>query len=150
MRAIHCGEAAAVLEITATLLATAEHPICANGQWTAAGNLRPGDMVVGSDESYSLAAAPRLLPRKTAVFDLSVDPPHNFFAGGLLVHNKSMGFDRWKLFHVAASPYENQIADRGYLHWIVVLAVALAAAAVAIYATRRRGVDTSLQARKTG
>lgn len=48
------------------------------------------------------------------MFDLTVDEPHNFFAGGLLVHNKSVGFgsgyfDRWKVFHVAGSPHPDQI-----------------------------------------
>lgn len=144
VQAIHHGEVSAVLEINSILSATAEHPVYANGEWIPAGRLRQGDLVIGRDESHLLAITPRLLSRRTAVLDLTVDEPHNFFAGGLLVHNKSEGlagafFDRWRLFHVAASPYANQVATRGNRLWIVGLAFALIAAGISIYALRRRG-----------
>lgn len=144
VQTVYHGEAPAVLQITPTLSATAEHPVFADGEWIPAGNLRQGDIVVGREEPYLLPAMPQLLNRKTQVFDLAVNEPHNFFAGGILVHNKSMAFgmgffDRWKLFHVAPSPYANQVTSRSYWPRIVGLALALIAAGVSIYALRRRG-----------
>lgn len=144
VQTVYHGEAPAVLQITPTLSATAEHPLFANGEWIPAGNLRQGDVVVGREEPYLLPDMPQLLDRETPVFDLTVDEPHNFFAGGLLVHNKSMGFgtgffDRWKLFHVAPSRYANQVASRGYWPWLVGMGFVLIVAGVSIYVLRRRG-----------
>jgi hypothetical protein len=114
VRSVHRGEALAVVEIDGSLLATAEHPVYANGQWTPAGQVGEGDLVVGRTSSHRLTNPPQVVPRKAAVFDLTVDEPHNFFAGGLLVHNKSVefspgSFDRWKVFHVAGSSYPDPI-----------------------------------------
>jgi hypothetical protein len=61
--------------------------------WMEAGALRPGD------ELFAPVGAPaRLVPRKVrritarpagpAVYDLSVEPTHTYFAGGILAHNK--------------------------------------------------------------
>lgn len=45
-------------------------------------------MVVGREGAYALPNSPRLRREPTAVVDLSVGEPNNFFAGGLLVHKK--------------------------------------------------------------
>ena len=45
----------------------------------------------------------------TAVYDLTVDEPHNFFAGQILVHNKSRAWsptldDPWYFFFIERVP----------------------------------------------
>ena len=48
------------------------------------------DMLMDSDGVYTAAGRIRFIENETRVYDVSVDGPHNFFAGGVLVHNKSM------------------------------------------------------------
>lgn len=73
-----------------TLRVTANHPVFANGAWKDAGAVRPGDELVASDGSRVRAGEPKLVRGPVDVFDLTVDGPHTFFAGGFLVHNKSI------------------------------------------------------------
>jgi hypothetical protein len=65
------------------LRVTAAHPLAVGGGWRRAGRLRPGDAVVGGR-----IAAVRAVRRPVAVYDLAVAPHANFFAQGVLVHNK--------------------------------------------------------------
>lgn len=70
------------------LRATAAHPISTPSGWREAGALREGDVVRtidGSRRIDSVSAAWSL----SRVFDLEVEPTPDFFASGVLVHNKS-------------------------------------------------------------
>lgn len=73
-----------------TLRVTAQHPVLANGQWTPAAQIGPGDFLRMADGTERLCGPVKRITEAVEVFDLSVSPPHNFFAGGFLVHNKSM------------------------------------------------------------
>jgi hypothetical protein len=85
------------------LRATAMHPVFASGQWKPAGKIDLADWLL--DDCGRTVPAGRVQREEglTTVFDVEVDEPHNFFAGGVLVHNKSMGyglgyFDPWNAF----------------------------------------------------
>lgn len=82
------AHADAVLRVGA-LRATAEHPVWAGGAWVPAGELRPGDALL-SVGGVALPAPAIELAAPTTVYDLEVTPPHTFFAGGVLVHNKAV------------------------------------------------------------
>lgn len=83
------------------LLVTANHPVYVadRASYIPAGEIRAGDEVLLLEESAS--APPRLhrgrveqaltaATERATVFDLTVDDKHNYFAGGILVHNKSL------------------------------------------------------------
>jgi len=86
-----------------TLLTTAEHPLrLADGRFCAAGALTPGQRISRWEAGRLLAAAVldvRELPGEQAVFNLAVDAPHTFIAGGFVVHNKGGGGGHGGGFH---------------------------------------------------
>ncbi|MEJ5276035.1 MAG: Hint domain-containing protein [Thermogemmata sp.] len=62
---------------------TAEHPIYVLGKgWTAAGELKPGDRIVGLDPRESVAVtALRLTSRQEKLYNLRVADYHTYFVG---------------------------------------------------------------------
>jgi len=72
-----------------TLNATAEHPIATPEDWRAAGALCVGDALVTRKGTVTIAAIVTQNER-VQVYDLTVSPNPNFFANGVLVHNKSL------------------------------------------------------------
>lgn len=74
------------------LRVTPEHPVYAGGAWIPAGAVDPSTPMMGPDgDAIALRARPSAAGA-VRVFDLTVARPHNFFAGGLLVHNKDRGY----------------------------------------------------------
>lgn len=88
VRIVWPARAAETLVFGGTLRVTGTHPLFANGKWTAAADVRPADELLAADGSHVPAGEPRRVAGEIAVFDLTVDEPHTFFAGGFLVHNK--------------------------------------------------------------
>ncbi len=83
------------------LRVTGEHPIWADGRWVNAEDLAPGATLLSASLApLELARIERLPSKPTRVFDLSVTWPHDYFAAGVLVHNKSahvpLGTDAWR------------------------------------------------------
>ncbi|MBI5584589.1 MAG: Hint domain-containing protein [Deltaproteobacteria bacterium] len=76
-------------------LATADHPFSlGDGRFRAAGDLRVGDRITRWKEGRLVAEKVRGIeagPGEGLVFNLEVDEPHTFIAGGLVVHNKGGG-----------------------------------------------------------
>lgn len=72
-----------------TLRVTAEHPLYAAGTWKQAGAIAAQDLLLATDLKTVAAGTPQRLAERIEIFDLTVDEPHNYFAGGFLVHNKS-------------------------------------------------------------
>ena len=70
------------------LRVTGSHPVATPSGWTLAADLRKGDRVRLQDGWAGVASIRREMG-PFEVFDLSVEGTSNFFAGGLLVHNKS-------------------------------------------------------------
>ena len=72
------------------IVTTAEHPFYVVGRgWVKAGQLQPLDVFLKEDGKESLFSSAEVLEEKHEVFNLlSVSENHNFFANGILVHNK--------------------------------------------------------------
>ena len=87
------GETRATLLVNGTLRATPEHPFFANGHWVRAAELGVGDVLleVGEDGRTVNRVPVRSierLPGEVETFNLEVAGAHDYFADGILVHNK--------------------------------------------------------------
>jgi len=75
---------------------SADHPVCiidegGNG-WRRAAQLQVGEKLLNSDGQAVPVATVESVGGNIDVYDVAVDGPHNFFAAGLLVHNKSIAW----------------------------------------------------------
>jgi hypothetical protein len=75
------------------LRVTGEHPLLASGTWKRAAAVLPEDRFLTTDGREVVAGEPECRSEAIAVYDLTVDGPHNFLAGGFLVHNKRRLYD---------------------------------------------------------
>jgi hypothetical protein len=67
---------------------TAEHPVRVDERWVTAGDIESLQRIM-TDAGAAQVASNCELQRATRVVDLTVSPHENFFANGVLVHNKS-------------------------------------------------------------
>jgi hypothetical protein len=74
------------------LRVTSEHPLWVSGEWKPAGTITQRDLLLNVQLRQEEAGSPRIIDEQIDVYDLTVDGPHCFFAGGLLVHNKDRGY----------------------------------------------------------
>ncbi len=72
------------------LKVTAQHPVFTTAGWKQAGQIRAEDLLLTSDLQEIPAGTPTHLSEPVPVFDLTVEGVGNFFANGILVHNKIM------------------------------------------------------------
>jgi hypothetical protein len=93
--ATHVAEAA-TLELTlsdgSVIVTTDEHPFRHRGEWVKAADLKPGAELVSltpRGDGFGLKSAKRGEVR--TVYNISVATQENYFAGGVLVHNKQPG-----------------------------------------------------------
>jgi hypothetical protein len=75
-----------------TLRASAQHPIFAAGAWKEAAVVASDDTLLSADLREVPAGQPKVEYGAIDVFDLTVSGPHTFFAGGFLVHNKTLAW----------------------------------------------------------
>ncbi|MEK6742235.1 MAG: polymorphic toxin-type HINT domain-containing protein [Nitrospirota bacterium] len=77
------------------LTTTTEHPLArASGSFLQAGELVPGDAILKWKDGHSTPAyvtGIELLAVDAMVYNLTVEGPHTFIAGGFVVHNKGGG-----------------------------------------------------------
>ena len=69
---------------------TVEHPLLARSGFAPAGTLKPGDeiaLLAGTGLRWVRITSMKLLKAPETVYNLEVGPPHNFIAGGFIVHN---------------------------------------------------------------
>ena len=73
----------------AVILATAEHPFYANGQYIPAQELQTGDSVLTQSGRKLAVSYVHLIDTTATVYNLEVEKQHNYYVGaeGLLVHN---------------------------------------------------------------
>jgi hypothetical protein len=90
VRSVRAGQASEVLLIDGKLELTDKHPLWIDGAWREARHLRKGSELMRMDGKLESVASVVAKPGEVAVYDLSVDDPHNYFADGFLVHNKSI------------------------------------------------------------
>lgn len=81
------------LIINGKLKVTPNHPVYANGKWVEIGSLKKGDSLLNSKkEAEPLINIKKVKLKKSInVYDLEVKKYHNYFAEGILVHNKRGG-----------------------------------------------------------
>ena len=77
------------------LVTTAEHPLAlASGGFKKAGELASGDTVLAWKDGHAMpayVASIALFAGDALVYNLTVDGPHTYIAGGFVVHNKGGG-----------------------------------------------------------
>lgn len=78
------------LDNETVIITTEEHPFFVKGKgWVKAGELKPLDECKKSDGSDALVSTVEVLNEKHTVYNLlNVSSHHNFYANGILVHNK--------------------------------------------------------------
>jgi hypothetical protein len=76
------------------LTVTPEHPVFVGGRWAAAGDIAPQEKLLSLD-GWVMASPLFFSEAPRRVFDIDVDTTHNFFAGGVLVHNKDRVYQAW-------------------------------------------------------
>jgi len=70
------------------LRVTKWHTVYVDGEWPRADRVQPTDRVLSSDGRSVEAGDIRRIQGTATVYDVGVTHPHNFFAGGILVHNR--------------------------------------------------------------
>ena len=114
IRAIRRSVVAETLLFGKSLRVTSSHPIFAGGVWKSADEIAANDLVLNTEAALVPAGEPRRISGRVDVFDLTVDGPHNFFAGGMLVHNKTVShgygsLDPWRLFEITREPLKERL-----------------------------------------
>jgi hypothetical protein len=90
VRAVRESFAAETVVLGDSLRVTASHPVLVSGVWKPAGEVRGGDLLLGADGKDRLLQHRAPMTGLARVFDIEVESPHDFFAGGFLVHNKTL------------------------------------------------------------
>jgi hypothetical protein len=94
------------LQNGATLRVTDSQPIAAAGSWRMAARVRPDDTIHTLQGTMAVASVTRVQAPVT-VYDLTVEPNHNYFADGCLVHNKIL-----RLSAGDESPFDKRVGLR--------------------------------------
>ncbi len=76
--------------INGHLRVTPNHPFYSNGRWMPIGDLQVGDVIFTSQAKEELITEIVKVEDTVEVYDIEVNPYHNYFAGGYLVHNKEV------------------------------------------------------------
>lgn len=75
------------LVINGRLKITSEHPVFVNGEWKKAGEIEAGDRLKSVDGEI-IVLTKKIVRENLKVYNLEVGGNHNYFAEGVLVHNK--------------------------------------------------------------
>lgn len=85
--------------VNGTLGVTPEHPLFINRKWREAGNLHPGDCLMDANGRDVVVEKWEWIKKRLPVYNLQIGHTHNYFAGGVLAHNKikmeALGGDYW-------------------------------------------------------
>ena len=84
------------ITINGSLRVSHDHPVLtlndSEQTWKRAAEVRKGEVLLHRDSEQVAVTSVEITGGEIEVFDIAVDGPHNFFAGGLLVHNKSIAW----------------------------------------------------------
>jgi hypothetical protein len=90
------SRAQATILVNDALRMTGDHPVFVQREgkptWQRADALKAGDVLQHRDGSLVEVRTLDKVSSEIDVFDVAVDGPHNFFAAGVLVHNKSIAW----------------------------------------------------------
>jgi hypothetical protein len=89
------------------ILVTAEHPfwIVDRGEWAKAGELKRGDILLRDNGGFQIVKNIFHIRSEVEVFNMTVEGVHNYFAGGVLVHNKAVGDDDMDTPHASGGVF---------------------------------------------
>lgn len=94
--AVFSSRAEETILLNGGLRLSADHPVFVRREeasaWKRAAELRENDVMLSQDRQPIRVASVETIGGEIDVFDVAVDGPHNFFAAGLLVHNKSIAW----------------------------------------------------------
>ena len=90
VKEVFMHEVQGYLIINDNIKTTAEHPFFANGAWVKAGKLKQGDILLTQEEKEETITSIEAVDEKIIVYNIEVNPYHNYFANGYLVHNKDL------------------------------------------------------------
>ncbi len=76
------------LIINNRLRVTPNHPVYSNGKWVEIGKLKKGDTLFNSQGKTEIIKEIKPVHQKVQVYNIEVNPYHNYFADGILAHNK--------------------------------------------------------------
>ncbi len=76
------------LVINEYLEVTSNHPMYINGEWLEIGSAKVGDVILNENQQLELIQSIEQRVYDGTVYNLSVTPNQNYFANGLLAHNK--------------------------------------------------------------
>jgi|10_taG_2_1085330.scaffolds.fasta_scaffold04701_5 hypothetical protein len=102
------------LVINKDLTATGNHPLYINGEYKPAARAKVGDIVVNPDGIEIKIHTLALKPMKIDVYNIEVEGDHNYFAGGLLNHNKC---GIWEGDDVTVEKARNTLKDKSRTLW---------------------------------
>jgi len=88
------GKTEAYLIINGKLRVTPSHPFYVNGNLVEAGNLKIGDRLQNQNNSHVRVKEIHFIAEPAPVYNFEVNGEHNYFAEGVLVHNKPVTLTR--------------------------------------------------------
>ncbi|RMG42208.1 MAG: hypothetical protein D6719_06990 [Candidatus Dadabacteria bacterium] len=74
---------------------TAEHPFYVNGEWIKVSELTLGSEFLSATGEKVKLLSKTYVNQSTTVYNFTVDGVHNYYAAGILVHNKSPNRRQW-------------------------------------------------------
>ena len=77
------------LLLNGSIRVTDEHPFFVAGEWKPAKSLKPGMRLLTVTGQYLDIQSMKRIHKPLVVFNMTVDGLHNYFAAGVLVHNKA-------------------------------------------------------------
>ena len=126
------------------LTTTAEHPIAlASGGFLPAGQLVPGVAILARRDGYSIpayVAGIEMLSLDALVYNLTVDGPHTYIAGGFVVHNKGGGGGGYRSSGGRSSSGGGS-SDGGSFAAIMVLGIFIVIIIIAVRKQRSENLD---------
>jgi hypothetical protein len=78
---------------------TPNHLLYVNNHWVLAGKIRLGDCLHAIDGAPVLVTSIMKVFKQVSTYNLEIEPFHNYFAEGILAHNKPPGFGMSRLLH---------------------------------------------------
>ena len=77
------------LIINNQLKVTINHPLYVNGEWKNAGEIQIGDKLQNNKGKTIIVTSIKKIYKKVPTYNLEVENNHNYYADGILVHNKT-------------------------------------------------------------
>ncbi len=102
------------LVINNHLRVTPNHPVYSQGKWVEIGKLKKGDSLFNSSGKAEIIKEIKPVHQKVKVYNIEVNPYHNYFAAGILAHNKEQEYMQgdWSKLFKGAFSVEDAFADQ--------------------------------------